>query len=339
MAITLIVTASVAPGSPGGTTVAVDTTGATLLVWSVGWLNSATLTTPTDNKGNTWLPLTKRGPGQFAAHRFWYATNPIVGAGHTFTAGGTGTYAAQIVHAFAGTDLGAPFDVESGNTVGAGSASVASGSVTPSMNGCVIVAGYSCMTNPGNTAEALAPTMTMAAIGTAAAGRTVTGHLIQTTAAAINPTWSWTGTAGVAVGTAVFKPAAPTAAAAVRVTQSPVEVLSLAPPPIRVTQAGVEVLSLAPVQARVTQYVVEALSDAYRPKDYTWQIKDLTDAERWMTGLLVFPVGDVVTAPPPAPPDAPTASPSQVVIPMHVTTRVVLPSGVDAWGADCLCDE
>lgn len=64
--------------------------------------------------------------------------------------------------------------------------------------------------------------------------------------------------------------------------------------------------------------------------DYTWEIDDLTDAERWLTGLLVFPVGD------PAPPPVGPPQGGQVIIPMHVTTRVLFPT---VWGEDCLCDE
>lgn len=118
-----------------------------------------------------------------------------------------------------------------------------------------------------------------------------------------------------------------------RVTQDVIETLSLPVPAARVTQSVIEFLSTLIPPARVTQYVVEALSDATIPKDYTWQINDLPDVTRWMTGLLVFPEGDL------DPPLVPGSVGAQVTIPMHVTTRVVFPVGTAGWGGDCLCDE
>ena len=208
MALAHVVTASMSPGSPGGTTAAVDTTGADLLVWSVGWYAAGGALSVSDSKGNVWVPLTQRGPADFATHRFWYAKSPIVGTGHTFTASGAGTYAVQIVHAFSGAHLTAPFDgVESGNVTWPAAPPFASGSVTPSQDGALVVTGYACLTNPGNTGETVAPAMTTTAVGTGATGRALTGWLVQATAAAINPTWSCAATAGAAVATAVFRSA------------------------------------------------------------------------------------------------------------------------------------
>src|SRR5262252_36271 len=265
MALALVATASAAPGSGGGTTAAIDTTGADLLVLGVGWYAAGgTLATPTDSKGNTWIALTAHGPGQFATHRFWYAKNAIVGAGHTFTATGAGTFANLIVHAFSGSHLTAPFDVESGASSSGGVATLASGSVTPTQNGSVVVTGYACLTNPGNSAETVTPTMTQTAVGTSATGRSLTGVLIQTTAAVINPTWSWSASNGVAVSTAVFKtPTGPADTA--RVSQLVAETLTHPTPDARLTQVVAETLtsttkSAPPPVAQVTQLVVETLS-------------------------------------------------------------------------------
>jgi len=313
MAITHITTVSAAPGANGGSTSAIDTTGATCLVVSVAYY-PALGGTPTvaDSKGNTYLPLTLRASGGEIAHQLFYSLGGTVGAGHTFTVSGPSIYPAFVASAFAGVGS---FESQSGATATSGTA-LATGSLTPTTNGALVVSGEGgqSATTPSMTG------FTLTAIGFTG-GANMQGAAawqIQTTAAAINPTWGFSPSPGhQAAGSAVFS-GAPAAA-------------------VHLTQAVAEVLSLSTVPQRVTQYVVEALSDnlpVVAPKDYTWQITDLTDADRWMTGLLVFPVGDA------APGDVPpTSSPTQVVIPMHVTTRVVLPSGVDAWGADCLCDE
>jgi hypothetical protein len=121
----------------------------------------------------------------------------------------------------------------------------------------------------------------------------------------------------------------------IRVTQDAAEVLEASLPAVRITQRVVEALTHAPIDVNVTQYVVETLLGALAPtapKDYTWQIKDLTDATRWMTGLLVFPVGESVPTPGGGGP-----TPGQVVIPMMVVTRVVFPSRMDGVPDDCCC--
>jgi hypothetical protein len=202
MAITLVASVSAVPS--GGTTAAMNTTGATLLVWSVAWWEGGGTLTLSDSKGNTWVPLAKHGPGQYSTHRFYYAATPIVGTGHTFTASpAAGASINQIVLAFTGAPL--TVDAESGTAV-FGPTSAASGSVTPTQNGCLILTGYSNIVGSANTGVTLTPAMTEIPVGANPDGRGATGWLVQPTAAAINPTWAWTGTTGVAVSTAVFRP-------------------------------------------------------------------------------------------------------------------------------------
>lgn len=280
---TLVATASASPGGTGGTTAAIDTTGADLLVFSVGWYEGGGTLTISDSKGNTWLPCTKHGIGQYATHQFFYAKNALVGAGHTFTGTGSGSvFPTMVVHAFAGSDLAAPFGGESGTTAW-GPSSVLSGSVTPTQNGSVVVAAYACLTNPGNSAETVTPAMTMTAVGTAPTGRSLTGVLIQTTAAAINPQWSWTGSAGVAVSTAVFKPASAAGTTEGRVTQDALELLSQpVAPAARITQHVVETLQpTVPIvaAARVTQDVVETLSRPNAPGRLTQLALELFETQ------------------------------------------------------------
>src|SRR6185295_6848073 len=117
-------------GPNGGTGGALDTTGADILFVLEAFNNGSGAGTLTDSKGNTWASLTKQGTGGSGATVLWYAKNAIVGAGHRFTITGNSTYSAMAVAAFSGSDLTAPFDVQSGHSW-SNSATDQPGSVTP----------------------------------------------------------------------------------------------------------------------------------------------------------------------------------------------------------------
>jgi len=192
-----------------GNNTTIDTTGATLLVvWAAdGAGNVGSLS---DSKGNTWTPLpTRIEPGSFVTGRFLYCVSPTVGTGHVFTLGGP--WFAWTVWAFSGV---ASYHSESGNTT-AGTQPIASGSVTPSANGALILAGMSYF---DSGTPSVAPGFTTHNIPkTGSSVGNMSGWLVQTTAAAINPTWSWTGTlTNIVVATAVFLPSASAAPAAVQ---------------------------------------------------------------------------------------------------------------------------
>lgn len=195
-------------GASGGTSAGVDTTGATLLVVSVSWYGSSARPTLTDSKSNTWVALTEQ-KFSVAGNVLFYCKNPTAGSGHTFTLSGSSIYSCGQMEAFSGTNTSAPFDVESGATSSA--FSLATGSITPTVDGCVIVAGLSA--GDGTAGYSIGSGFTVtdaynhnpsAAEGGAAA------YLIQTTAAAVNPTWSAStpgSSPGVAATIAAFKPA------------------------------------------------------------------------------------------------------------------------------------
>lgn len=204
MAITPVAATNWAPAANGGTSAAIDTTGANLLVISAAWYGATTpVLTVSDAKGNTYTGLTVRDNA--TRQRIFYVLTPTVGAGHTFTLTGTNILPAFHAYAFAGV---ASYQTESGNvTIGT------SGSVTPAANGALIVTGLVALTA---AADAVAPPgFTLHQISYVASA-TVQGsaaYYVQPTAAAINPTWSWgaPGHTNVAVSTAVFLPALVTA--------------------------------------------------------------------------------------------------------------------------------
>lgn len=233
----------------GGTTTPINTTGGDLIVVGMSWYaaNLATIST-SDSKGNTWIPLTTSSSA--TGTRLFYAKNAICGTGHTFTwTASANSWIGITVFVFSGSDLSAPFDLETG-AADFGATTLASGSITPSMNGCAIV----------SSASAGDGTITATPAGMTAVG--AAAYVIQTTAAAINPSWSRTGgSQGFVIRVAAFKPAVLSAAANARVTQSVVEILDQPIPNARITQSVVEILSQFKPDARVTQSVVEILSE------------------------------------------------------------------------------
>lgn len=189
------------------TTGSLDTTGATLLVVVLAYY-SGDPPTLTDNKGNTWTPLTEYTTGFDVANRIYYCANPTVGAGHTFT--GTSVSFGLIflaVSSFSGVSTTSPFDVQNGNQTTSIVSSISTGSVTPSEDNELVIIGV------GSSAT-LGPY-------TANGGFTVVqynvnsyptnyggglGYLIQTTAAAANPTWTFGGNSAYTVASiATFK--------------------------------------------------------------------------------------------------------------------------------------
>jgi hypothetical protein len=209
MAIALV--AQAGAGSTNGnnvTTVAVDTTGANLIVASV-----TDYTTPavlSDSNGNTWTALARSGSASSPFTRLYYCDSPIVGAGHTFTASASGSVPTINVVAFSGALGASSYDSpnQNGATTGSNVTSIQPGSSgTPSVDGCVIVT--ACSVQTLNTL-AINSSFTIAnQIGFVAAQRFGAGiaYLIQTTAAAVNPTWSWSNPNTTATRIAVFKPA------------------------------------------------------------------------------------------------------------------------------------
>src|SRR5262249_1127355 len=70
------------------TTSSVDITGATLIVITTAYDGTPTGCTVSDSKSNTWTGLTTY-TGGLDALKIYYAVNPTVGTGHTFTCSGS----------------------------------------------------------------------------------------------------------------------------------------------------------------------------------------------------------------------------------------------------------
>lgn len=140
MAIALVTSGKGTP-SASSSAVTLTTTGANVIVVSLSSYHPKTGFTLTDSNGNTWTALTARnaGGGPDPNMQQFYCLSPIVGASHTFTAAATNLYGTIYVHAFSG--VGA-YESETGTTALSGT-SLATGNLTPSANGAVLVAAES----------------------------------------------------------------------------------------------------------------------------------------------------------------------------------------------------
>lgn len=180
-------------GQNGGSTSAIDTTGANLIVLTVPYYPLLGGTpTVSDSKGNSWTALTLQA--NQGAVRLYYCVSPIVGSGHTFTATGTDIYATIDVLAFSGASA-SPYDQESG------SAFDSPGSITPPQDGCLLVTASS--NNGGTTSVDSGFTGFTHDFTPGSHMGGGIAYLIQSAAAAVNPTW--TGSNAVCV-MASFKP-------------------------------------------------------------------------------------------------------------------------------------
>lgn len=172
-----------------GTTASLNTSGASLLAVYVAYDSvGATLS---DSKGNSWTGLTANNTAGGSRGRWWYCASPSsVGASHTFSS--SVSYAAVFVVALSGTKTTSPIDVES-TAVAAAVATLASGTVTPSEDGCIVLAGIAI--GGSSTSPAFASPLTNAQQKNAVTGTNYGGAIayeIQTTATARNPSATWT---------------------------------------------------------------------------------------------------------------------------------------------------
>ena len=204
MAIALVTNAAIAGGTAGGTSASLNTTGATLLVVVIA--QQGTDVTVSDSKANAWTGLTVRGTSP--KNRIWYAANPTVGPGHTFTISGASTFSAGDVQAFSGVATSSPF--ESQNGASATASTIQAGVVTPVSSGSLIVAGIGGGAAFGGAAATIDSGFTKTNgqiyVGSTSYG-VAAAYLVQSVAATVNPTWA-NFNAGIAVAAtiAVFKP-------------------------------------------------------------------------------------------------------------------------------------
>ncbi len=171
------------------TTPSADTTGAGLIVLTLGRYGLGTSPVVSDSKGNAWTPTTLRGSAGTDNIQIYYCIKPTSGTGHTFTfAAGPFSFPSLCMLAFSiSSGLVAHFDKENGadtsNTVP---------STTPSQNDSLLV----CCVETDNTVN---PTVSVNSnfILTDNSGTdnvnnvlNASAYLLQATAAAVSPTFT-----------------------------------------------------------------------------------------------------------------------------------------------------
>jgi hypothetical protein len=180
-----------ATGLQSCTTTGFNTTGADLYIVTVGtYLADATTVTVSDTQSFTWTPGTNCNPGGNGNEvAIWYSQGGAGTGSHTVTVtppAGGGGYIAVTFTAWKGSTA-SPLDRQ--NCAGTmGATSVQPGSITPSVNGELIVtaanAGNASTSWSVNSGFTIGPTV----CGNSGSQQSAMAYLIQATAAAVNPT-------------------------------------------------------------------------------------------------------------------------------------------------------
>lgn len=209
MSITRIAGLVAGLGENGGTSAALNTTGADAIVLAVAYDSSVnpTASAISDAKSNTYTSLTQREQGGPAV-QLYYCLAPVVGSGHTFTVTLNASYAAIGVLALAGVKASSAFDAENGGVTTGSQTTVQPGSISPAEDNEILVSGLAIggvrgiSIDGGYTIEGTADLVSGSSFGVSLA------YLIQTNKGASNPTWTADLLIMMAAGSACFKAAA-----------------------------------------------------------------------------------------------------------------------------------
>lgn len=187
------------------TTSSLDTTGANLVIVACSYQVSSGASL-TDNKSNTWTALTESAYSANVAVKLYYCINPVVGSGHTFTLSGTTVYPSIGVLALSGMLNANVFDVENGANNGTAKSTIATGSITPTLDDelLVTVLGFNNSGTPLSIDNSFTVLESQNFLASNHYGLGL-AYKVQTSASAINPTWTRTGTGRNATRIASFK--------------------------------------------------------------------------------------------------------------------------------------
>jgi hypothetical protein len=191
MAITLVSNTTKVGSTNGGTSDAINSTGANCVIVVVGHIN--TISSVTDSNGNAFsLAVSSGHSGGLQKVSIYYCASAIVGAGHTFTVSGTNTFPTIIASAWAQVKTTSPLNqTNSANASGGSYASWQTGSITPEGGDLVIAATIDTAGTTGNLDWSPDPPFGL--LGEAAMSPS-TGSLavyeIQTASTARNPTFT-----------------------------------------------------------------------------------------------------------------------------------------------------
>jgi hypothetical protein len=198
-------------GKDGATSAGIDTTGASLLVLNVAYQQGVAVTVA-DSKGNTWRPLTAQASNP-VVNQLFYAWNPIVGTGHTFTVSGTGAFPSFDVGAFVGVLTASdPLDTPTVTYGAGGNATqigIGAASLTPSNDNSLVLSGMAFNPTVSNfQVQGGLSAVDFVNMGSSDHYGSALNYVVQTTKATISnatPVASWTTAATVAFTGVAFK--------------------------------------------------------------------------------------------------------------------------------------
>jgi hypothetical protein len=204
MAFTLLTHTGGGLGSAGGTSAAIDTSGADFLVAAVIYDSRATPTF-TDSKGNTWTAgFAQTNISNASCQPYW--CNPTSkGTGHTVACGGPSSQFSSVYFAaFSGALQGTPKDQAISNVDT--SSTCQPGSLTPTENNelVICICAFGVVGNPSIAGGG----MILLDKNGLSAGAFYGGglaYVVQSAAAAINPTWTFPGPSASAAESVSFK--------------------------------------------------------------------------------------------------------------------------------------
>ena len=185
-----LVSSTSCPESAAGNTTspAINTTGANLIVVHISSYSGATGLTLSDSASNTWTLIVSTAISH-PESSLYYCLNPTTNASHTFTVSGSNLYCVAQISAWSGAAISGALDQSNSNTSGSGT-TLQPGSVTPSLNGELVITGVSDDTPPGVFSIGSGFTILSQDAGSGNAQGGACAYLVQSTAAAINPTWT-----------------------------------------------------------------------------------------------------------------------------------------------------
>lgn len=201
----------VTAGSSDGNSVtsgSLDTSGAELLIGSLSQASGVADAAFSDSKSNSWNNLTVQTESPIKGRLVW-SVPTSVGSGHTFTASQASSTPSIAVEAWAYSHA-SPFDQQNGAHTASGT-TLATGSITPTRDNALVVAGLACRAGSG-TVDSISGGFTIHNTTLAgASNETVSiATLVQTSIAAANPTWTVSGSGSVkAAFIASFLPKVP----------------------------------------------------------------------------------------------------------------------------------
>jgi len=199
------------------TSTAMNTSGATLLVFIVHTRSGTSTLTVSDSNNNIW-----NGIGGWQAdpavvnhsgyQRMYYVYNPTVGANQTFHihVGNTATNMRALIEAYSGTlTTSAVYDAGSFSWGSIDGTSVQTGISTPSQTGDLFVTGWSSARLPSSGSISTPFVLDQSDFGIASSitDSMQSAYYISSDASAQNPTWTETGATGMVAEIAAFKSA------------------------------------------------------------------------------------------------------------------------------------